>query len=266
MLHSILLPHSCSSLSHSNQVSRQPTPAGCSLKDNFINLAQFFEVLSLSLSASAYPRNLAVRMSFTRIAWQSTHANFSSSASSGDNGHVDDVARDLAWLWLWLRLDCWFRFGTAAASSMRKGGRFSISLPCAIHQYHFINFHRCPTRTLSLPFPRTLAPSHLNSTQLYITLQFVVYLLKDMQICLRLLPPRPLSLTPFCCRFSYASTRTFFSLSLSAWLTHECASVCACAYACLLGCWCGCPYCYGRGCLRCQRRRRSCNRRRVLQL
>lgn len=216
MPHSILLPHSCFSLSHSNRVSRLPTPAGCSLKDNFINLAQFSEVPSLSGCplASAYPRNLAVRKSFTRIAWQSTHANFSSSASSGDNGHVDDVARDLAWLWLRLWLYCWFRFGTAAASSVRKGGRFSISLPCAIHQYHFINFHRCPTRTFSLPLPRSLAPQ-FNSTVYHIAICCLFaegY--ADLPAPPFQFPHAPL--TPFCCRFSYASARRFFSLSLSA--------------------------------------------------
>lgn len=181
------------------------------LQDNFINLAQFSEV-SLSLSRSLgtvclYPKSCSTH----RLAW-STHANFSSSASSAATMAMLTM---LQRIWPGSGLDLvQLRSGTAAAaaSSMPKGGRFSISLPCAIHQYHFINFHRCPTRTC---LPPPLAPQ-LNSTQLYITLQFVVYLLKDMQISQ---PPRSHRPPPFSRLFSALSfficndTKVFFFYS-----------------------------------------------------
>lgn len=158
-------------------------------------LLSFLRSLSLSLSRSLGTVCLDPKSCSThRLAW-STHANFSSSASSAATMAMLTM---LQRIWPGSGLDLvQLRSGTAAAaaSSMPKGGRFSISLPCAIHQYHFINFHRCPTRTC---LPPPLAPQ-LNSTQLYITLQFVVYLLKDMQISLPPLSPPSALFQAFLC-------------------------------------------------------------------
>lgn len=76
--------------------------------------------------------------------------------------------------------------------------------------------------------PAPLAPQ-LNSTQLYITLQFVVYLLKDMQISQppALSTPRPFPGFSLRCRFSYATTRRLFFI-----LTDWHMSVCACVWEC----------------------------------
>lgn len=165
MLHSILLPHSCSSLSHSNQVSRQPTPAGCSLKDNFINLAQFFEVLSLSLSQPVpIPEIL-------QCGWVS-HASLGSPRTL--IFHHQRRAATMAMLTMLHEI--WPGSGSGSGSTAGSGSELQQLVPCVRGaDFPF----RCHVQFINIilsiftavqqghsPYP-SLAPSHLRtSTQL----------------------------------------------------------------------------------------------------